>query len=85
MASVIDPDRHADLIQLKLAVFAADRELLEFTGDDAKRPAMRERVRQAASAKNQALVDSGLVAEHGWFTAGQDLQRAARAAEAEHR
>ncbi|MFF9559326.1 hypothetical protein ACF1DY_26345 [Streptomyces albus] len=81
MASVIDPERHADLIEKQLAVFRADAELQGFTGDDGERPAMRERLRQAAAAKDAALEESGLVTEHGWYTAEQDLKRAARAAE----
>ncbi|MGY1439558.1 hypothetical protein [Streptomyces reniochalinae] len=80
MANVIDPETHADLIELQLAVFAADRELSAYTGDDAE--PLREAMRQAAAKKNQALEDSGLVGEHGWYTAEQDLKRAARAAEA---
>lgn len=81
MASVIDPERHADLIEKQREVFALFAELDAFDGPDEERPALRERVRQAAAAKNQALEDSGLVTEHGWYTAEQDLKRAARAAE----
>ncbi|MBQ1164129.1 hypothetical protein KBZ21_39690, partial [Streptomyces sp. A73] len=42
---------------------------------------VRETMRQAAAAKNHALEDSGLVAEHGWNAAEQGLKQAARAAE----
>jgi hypothetical protein len=80
MANVIDPERHAHLIELQLAVFAADRELYAYEGDDAE--PLREAMRQAAAAKNRALEDSGLVQEHGWYEAEQGLKRAARAAEA---
>ncbi|WP_326806620.1 hypothetical protein OHB04_02190 [Streptomyces sp. NBC_01775] len=77
MASVIDPDRHSDLIRLQLAVFQADRELYTYTGDDAG--PLREKVRQAAAIKDAALRESGLVTEHGWYTAEQDLKRAGAA------
>lgn len=60
---------------------ASFRTMIIDRGPDEERPALRERVRQAAAAKNQALEDSGLVTEHGWYTAEQDLKRAARAAE----
>lgn len=80
MASVIDPDRHSDLIRLQRAVFDADTELYAHEGEDAG--PLREKVRQAAATKDAALRESGLVTEHGWYTAEQDLKRAARAAEA---
>ncbi|UNZ20649.1 hypothetical protein [Streptomyces sp. 891-h] len=80
MANVIDPEKHAHLIELQLKVFAADRELMAYTGDDPE--PLREKMRQAAAAKNAALEDSGLVAEHGWNAAEQGLKQAARAAEA---
>jgi len=80
MANVIDPERHAHLIELQLVVFAADRELSAYTGDDPE--PLREKMRQAAATKNQALEESGLVKEHGWFEAEQGLKKAARAAEA---
>ncbi|MFE9337789.1 hypothetical protein [Streptomyces sp. NPDC007063] len=79
MASVIDPEKHADLIDLQRAVFAADAELTAYTGAEAE--PLREAVRQAAARKNAALEESGLVQEHGWYTAEQDLKQAARAAE----
>ncbi|WP_037707115.1 hypothetical protein [Streptomyces sp. AA1529] len=80
MASVIDPENHADLIGLQLAVFAADAELHAYSGVEAE--PLREAVRQAAAVKNAALAESGLPGEHGWHTAEQDLKQAARAAEA---
>ncbi|MBQ1164386.1 hypothetical protein KBZ21_41070, partial [Streptomyces sp. A73] len=57
----------------------ADRELSAYTGDDPE--PLRETMRQAAAAKNHALEDSGLVADHGWTAAEQGLKQAARAAE----
>lgn len=80
MANVIDPEKHAHLIELQLKVFAADRALSAYTGDDPE--PLRETMRQAAAAKNAALEESGLVAEHGWNAAEQGLKQAARAAEA---
>ena len=79
MASVIDPERHAHLIALQRAVFDADAEWAAYDGDDAE--PLREAMRQAAAAKDTALRESGLVGEHGWYTAEQDLKKAARAAE----
>lgn len=79
MASVIDPERHADLVQLQKQVFAAFDVLEAYTGEDAE--PMRERVRQIVTEKEKALADSGLVDEHGYYTASQDLKKAARAAE----
>ncbi|KPC78312.1 hypothetical protein [Streptomyces albus] len=78
MASVIDPERHADLITLQQRVHALFDELDAYTGED--RQGMRERVRQAAAEKEAALYASGLVEEHGYFLASQDLHKAARAA-----
>ncbi|MDJ1135464.1 hypothetical protein [Streptomyces iconiensis] len=78
MANVIDPERHRDLLQFQQAVFDADAELTAYTGEDAA--PLREQVRQAAAARDEALRASGLVNEHGWFTADQDLKRATRAA-----
>lgn len=78
MASVIDPERHADLITLQRRVHALFDELDAYTGED--RQGMRERVRQAAAEKEAALYASGLVEEHGYFLASQDLHKAARAA-----
>ncbi|MBQ1166263.1 hypothetical protein KBZ21_50595, partial [Streptomyces sp. A73] len=72
-------EKHAHLIDLQLKVFAADRELSAYTGDDPE--PRRETMRQAAAAKTHALEDSGLVAEHGWNAAEQGLKQAARAAE----
>lgn len=81
MASVIDPERHADLIALQRAVFDADAALSAHTGNDAG--PLREQVRQAAAAKRAAIEASGLAAEHGWYTADQDLKKITRAAMAD--
>ncbi|MEU5836394.1 hypothetical protein ABZ820_22370 [Streptomyces diacarni] len=81
MASVIDPDRHADLVTLQQTVHGLFDELEAYTGTD--REGMRERVRQAVTEKETALRASGLVAEHGYFTASQDLKKAARQAAAD--
>lgn len=75
--SVIDPTRHADLIALQRAVYAATDELYAYTGDDAE--SMREACRQAAATKEAALYECGLVAEHGYYLAAQDLKNAAKA------
>ncbi|MBQ0867354.1 hypothetical protein [Streptomyces sp. RK75] len=80
MASVIDPERHADLIELQQHVHELFKELEAYTGDDAE--GMRERVRQAVTEKEAALYASGLVEEHGYFLASQDLKKAARTAAA---
>ncbi|WP_344568825.1 hypothetical protein [Streptomyces axinellae] len=53
MASVIDPERHADLIRLQRAVFRADAELYAYEGEDAG--PLREAMRQAAAIKDTAL------------------------------
>ncbi|MBQ1164236.1 hypothetical protein KBZ21_40260, partial [Streptomyces sp. A73] len=45
------------LIDLQLKVFAADRELSAYTGDDPE--PLRETMRQAAAAKNHALRPAG--------------------------
>ncbi|RAJ70308.1 hypothetical protein K378_01473 [Streptomyces sp. Amel2xB2] len=74
--SVIDPDRHADLIQLQRAVFAATEELYAYEGDHAE--PLREKARQAAATKEAALYESGLVAEHGYHIASIDLKQAAK-------
>lgn len=74
--SVIDPERHADLIALQQAVFAATDELYAYTGDHAE--PLREAARQAAAAKEAALHGSGLVAEHGYDTANVALKQAAK-------
>lgn len=76
--SVIDPDRHADLIALQRAVFAATEALYAYTGDNPE--PMREQARQAAATKEAALRESGLIAEHGYYVAAQDLKNAAKAA-----
>lgn len=79
MASVINPQQHAHLIDLQLKVFDAFDELDAFDGDDEERPALRERVRQTVTAKEAALYETGLVDEHGYNTVNQDLKQAARA------
>jgi len=79
--ALIDPERHADLIQLQRRVNEAFAELEVFDGDDAERPGLREQARQAAAAKQQALHDSGLAGEHGYHQADTALRRAAREAE----
>ncbi|MFE9334814.1 hypothetical protein [Streptomyces sp. NPDC006925] len=78
MASVIDPERHADLIKLQQHVYELFDELNAYPGDDAE--GVRERVRQVVTEKEAALHASGLVEEHGYFLASQDLKRTARAA-----
>ena len=75
--SVIDPARHADLIALQRVVYAATDALYAYEGDDAE--PMREQARQAAARKEAALRESGLVAEHGYYVAAQDLKDAAKA------
>lgn len=74
--SVIDPARHADLIALQRASNAAIEALYAYEGDDPE--SMRENCRQAAARKEAALRESGLVAEHGYYLAAQDLKDAAR-------
>lgn len=74
--SVIDPDRHADLIRLQQEVFAATEELYAYEGDDVE--TLREKVRQAAAAKEAALRESGLVDKHGHHVANIDLKQAAK-------
>ncbi|MFG7940939.1 hypothetical protein [Streptomyces cacaoi] len=76
MASVIDPEKHAHLIVLQRAVFEANAKLETYSGDDAE--PLREAVRQAVLAKDQALSESGLVGEHGHYIPRQDLKQAAR-------
>jgi len=76
--SVIDSDRHADLIALQRAVYEATDALYAYEGDDAE--SMREECRQAAAKKEAALYESGLVAEHGYYVASQDLKNAAKTA-----
>lgn len=78
MASVIDPERHAHLIDLQRRVFEADAELEAYTGDDAE--PLREAVRQAVLAKDAGLVETGLIEEHGHYIPRQGLKRAARGA-----
>ncbi|MDJ1131235.1 hypothetical protein [Streptomyces iconiensis] len=82
MASLIDPVKHAELIRLQRESFARFAALDTFDGDDSERPALREAARQAAAEKDAALYESGLVSEHGYFAASQDLMRAARADDA---
>ncbi|MGP3978976.1 hypothetical protein ACTWQF_34175 [Streptomyces sp. 8N114] len=82
MASVIDPDRHTDLIRLQQNVHDLFDELDAYTGGDAE--SMRERVRQAVTEKEAALRASGLVEQHNYFLASQDLKKAARAASGSH-
>jgi len=76
--SVIDPDRHAHLISLQRAVFAATDTLYAYEGDDAE--PMREACRKAAATKEAALYESGLVEEHGYYVAAQSLKDAAKTA-----
>jgi ribulose-5-phosphate 4-epimerase/fuculose-1-phosphate aldolase len=74
--SVIHPHRHAGLIDLQRAVYAATEALYAYEGDDPE--SMREACRKAAETKETALYESGLVAEHGYFVAAQDLKQAAK-------
>lgn len=76
--SVIDPARHADLIALQRAVYEATEQLYAYDGDNAE--PMREQCRQAAARKEAALRESGLVQEHGYHVAAQDLKDAAKRA-----
>lgn len=82
MASVIDPETHAHLIAVQLTVLERFHTLETWTGDDAERPALREAAGEAVLAKDRALRESGLVAEHGYYVASQDLKNAAREAAA---
>lgn len=79
MASVIDPERHAQLIALQRAVNQRFTDLDAFDGDDSERPAMREAARQAVTEKEAALYASDLIEEHGYHVASQALKQATRA------
>lgn len=74
--TVIDPARHADLIALQRAVYAATEQLYAYTGEHAE--PLREEARQAAQAKAAALYESGLVHEHGYHVANMALKNAAK-------
>ena len=74
--TVIDPVRHADLIALQRAVFAATDALYTYEGDNAE--SMRELCRDAAEEKEAALYASGLVDKHGYHAANMALKNAAR-------
>lgn len=76
--SVIDPARHADLIALQRAVYAATEQLYAYTGDNAE--PMRKQACDAAARKEAALRESGLVQEHGYYVAAQDLKNAVKTA-----
>lgn len=74
--SVIDPGKHADLIALQRAVTAASDRLYAYTGDNAE--PLRKAVCDAAATKEAALYESGLITEHGYYVAAQDLKNAAK-------
>ncbi|NLU68680.1 hypothetical protein [Streptomyces sp. HNM0574] len=90
MADIIDPAQHASLVALQTAaddaftaLDAHTREVgkpgAEWTDEEKQRAEeLREAVRQAVGAKDEALAESGLAGEHGWYLAGQALKAAAR-------
>jgi hypothetical protein len=85
---VIDPERHANLIAAQRAIYTADTALNayssglpRFVTDDqrAELDRLRAAYRTAVEAKEAALRDSGLIEEHGYYTAAQALKTAAKA------
>lgn len=83
--TTIDPTTHADLIDLRRAATAAHEQLLALpsSGEEtAEERATRARLRAAAGEASmrvrQALFDTGLVAEHGYYQVDADLRNAAR-------
>lgn len=90
MAEIINPARHADLIDLQVKALQAYSALdawpkqvakpgLEWTPEEHTRSEeLREVARQASAAKDEALHASGLVTEYGYYQASQALKQAAK-------
>lgn len=86
--SIIDPDRHADLVDLQRQANAAwerlERHAPDVRGIDltdeqrAEAARLRTEVAEAAQAVRDALYESGLVTEYGYFAPAQELKAAAR-------
>lgn len=84
--TTIDATAHADLIELRRAANAAHEELLampnfgEHTADErAERARLRKAAGDASMRVREAMFESGLVAEHGYYQVDADLRNAVRA------
>lgn len=83
--SIIDHEKHADLIRLRREATAAHERLLALPGtgvETAEERAERARLRRAAGDASmrvrEEMFQTGLVAEHGYHQVEVDLRNAAR-------